>query len=300
MNVFRVLSALLLVVGVAAAAAAQQAPPSAAEAEQIRARQKIFMMEGVLERAVNVGIDTFRRQLISVMPDDMLLVTGDAPQARGFRLDGYGVFFDVEVPQVRPSLAWSLRTMNETANVFARDLERMRAQLLQAVPDPQQRVELERQLIRIQQQVAPPRAADARSGVTAQSVSRAPVAPPATVPPPAPPSPAAPPAPAVPPPATGAGPAAAVLRDPGQAYTEAVASALIDAMLENSGSLIIAADEFLTVAARDNAQANRFLASDPSEVMTLVLRVKGSDIADFQARRLSLEDVRKRVEVRAF
>jgi hypothetical protein len=71
-------------------------------------------------------------------------------------------------------------------------------------------------------------------------------------------------------------------------------------MLENSGSLIIAADEWLTVAARDNAQGNRFVASDPSDVMTIVLRVKGSDLADFQARRLTPDEVRTRVEVRAF
>jgi hypothetical protein len=83
-------------------------------------------------------------------------------------------------------------------------------------------------------------------------------------------------------------------------FTNAVANALIDAMLENSGSLIIAPDEWLTVAARDNAQGNRLVSSDPSDVMTIVLRVKGSDIAEFQARRLTFEEVRKRVEVRAF
>ena len=83
-------------------------------------------------------------------------------------------------------------------------------------------------------------------------------------------------------------------------FTQAVAAALIDAMLENSGSLVIAPDEWLTVAARDNAQGNRFVASDPSDVMTIVLRVKGSDLTDFQARRLTPDEVRKRVEVRAF
>ena len=279
----KALSTLLLVFATAIAPAAAQQPAAPEAEQQIRARQKIFMMEGVLERAVNVGIDTFRRQLVSVMPDDMLLVTGDAPQARGFRLDGYGVFFDVEVPQVRPSLAWSLRTMNETASVAARDFERMRVQILQAVPDPQQRAELQRTLERMRQTVAPPtppqRAATVApaGSVAAQSLPRVAV-------PPVPPPPQA----------------AAMLRDPGQAYTEAVASALIDAMLENSGSLIIAPNEFLTVAARDNAQASRFLASDPSEIMTLVLRVKGSDIAEFQARRLTLDEVRKRVEVRTF
>lgn len=267
--------ALLVWAATAAGAAAQT--PDSADAGQIRARQKIFMMEGVLERAVQVGIDTLRRQLASVMPDDMLLVAGDGPQARGFRLDGYGVFFDVEVPQVRPSLAWSLRTMNETASLFARDLAQMRAQLRQAVPDAGQRAELEQALVRLQQQAAPlPGGAPdaARATVTAQTIDRGPAGADAPM-------------------------AAAAAVDPGEAYTKAVADALVDAMLENSGGLVIAADEWLTVAARDNAQA-RFLANDPSEVMTLVLRVRGSDIAAFQGRRLTLEEVRQRVEIKAF
>ena len=43
------------------------------------------------------------------MPDAPML-TG-APQVRGFRLDGYGVFFDVEVPALRLPLTWPLRYM---------------------------------------------------------------------------------------------------------------------------------------------------------------------------------------------
>jgi hypothetical protein len=253
------------------------------------------MMEGVLERAVQVGIDTLRRQLSPVMPDDMLLIAGDGPHARGFRLEGYGVFFDVEVPQVRPSVAWSLRTMNETAALLARDLAQVQAEIRRSIADPEKRAEMERALARFQQQIAPlpaqggPGAADVRAAsVAAQSLDRPAAAAPA--------APAGVPPVPTPPPGT----APSVLRDPGQAYTEAVASALMDAMLENSGSLIIAPDEWLTVAARDNAQANRFLANDPSEVMTLVLRVKGSDIAAFQARRLTLDEVRTRVEVKAF
>ena len=58
------------------------------------------MMEGVLERAVQLGVDNLRRRVRAVMPDDALL-QGGAPQVRGFRLDGYGVFFDVEVPALR-------------------------------------------------------------------------------------------------------------------------------------------------------------------------------------------------------
>jgi hypothetical protein len=274
------------VVGVALLlASAGVASAQGSEAEQVRARQKIFMMEGVLERAVALGIDSFRRKLDASMPDDMLLISGDGPQARGFRLDGYGVFFDVEVPGVRPSLAWSLRTMNETAALFARDLAQLRRQLQQTVADPAQRAEMDRTLARIQAQVAPapqgvapnvqPRAAAPQ--VAAQTVEVAPT-PQATAPAPAPGPPV----------------------DPGELFTNSVAAALVDAMLENSGSLIIAENEWLTVAARDNAQGNRFVASDPSDVTTVVLRVKGSDLAAFQARRLTADEVRKRVEVRAF
>jgi hypothetical protein len=297
-----IIGAVLL--GVAAAAPAQT-PVQTSEAEQIRARQKIFMMEGVLERAVQLGIDSFRRQLSAVMPDDMLLVTGDAPGARGFRLDGYGVFFDVEVPGVRPSLAWSLRTMNETASMFARELSQVRAQLRQAVNDPRQQQEMDRVLARIQAQMAPgsqappqPAAGDGRvsaaSTVTAQSLDVSPASSVQSAPPVA----AATTTPGSP--AAGASPGSVSTLEPGEVFTKAVAGALIDAMLENSGSLIIAPDEWLTVAARDNAQGNRFVASDPSDVMTIVLRVRGSDLADFQARRITPDEVRKRVEVRAF
>ena len=277
----------------AAGAASAQSPAQNNEAEQIKARQKIFMMEGVLERAVQVGIDTFRRQLSAVMPDDMLLVAGDTPAARGFRLDGYGVFFDVEVPGVRPSLAWSLRTMNETAAMFARELAQVRTQIRQAVNDPRQRQEMDRVLARIQAQMAPgspgPRPG---GGAPPDGLVTAANLPVDASPPPS--------AAAQPSPAASSPPPSPLSVEPGEVFTQAVASALIDAMLENSGSLVIAPNEWLTVAARDNAQGNRFVASDPSDVMTIVLRVKGSDLADFQARRLTPDEVRKRVEVRAF
>ena len=55
------------------------------EADQIRARQKISMMEGVLERAVQNGAETMIRQFKTVTQDSPRL-TG-LPEARGFRLD---------------------------------------------------------------------------------------------------------------------------------------------------------------------------------------------------------------------
>jgi len=276
-----------------------QTPPQNAKPDQIRARQQIFMMEGVLERAVQLGVDNLRRRVRAVMPDDALL-QGGAPQVRGFRLDGYGVFFDVEVPALRQSLAWSIRTMNETSNALARDLAAMRA-YVQAIPDPRVKAEFERTLRRVQQQVSPaPQAplmaaaaggpaisaqsvgaqpVGARESVTAQSV--VPITPQAVD--------------------TASAPAAdaAVLNDPSDAYTEEVKAAVIDAMIENSGPLVLGDNEWLIVAARDNAPSAPFI-SGGADVVTLVLRIKGSDLIAFRAGRLTLEQVRSRVQIGEF
>ena len=67
------------------AAAAQTPPrPRPAEVEQIRQRQRISLMEGVLERAVANGADNLLRQVKHFMPEVPML-TG-APEVRGFRL----------------------------------------------------------------------------------------------------------------------------------------------------------------------------------------------------------------------
>ena len=269
--------------GVAGASSAQPVQQNA-EAEQAKARQKLFMMEGVLERAVQIGVDTLRARVRTVMPDDTLLLSG-APSARGFRLEGYGVLFDIEVPALRRSMAWSLRTMNESAAMVARDLAQMRA-IMQTIPNPQARAEFERSLRRVQQQLGPmgpvapemttAQAQGAPGALTAQSVSATAI------------TPAAPP------------PDAQLLQDPSEAYTQEVKSALIDAMVENSGPLGIGPDEWLTLAARDNVQIDRFMPGDPSEVSTIVLRIKGSDLTAYRTGTITLEEVRKRVDVRDF
>ena len=242
------------------------------------------MMEGVLERAVQLGVDNLRRRARAVMPDDAL-VQGSAPQVRGFRLDGYGVFFDVEVPSLRRSIAWSLRTMNETTMALARDLAAMRA-FVQAIDDPRARAEYERVLQRVQRQVAPPQMQNSTM-VAAQTVGT-----PQTPQPPQ--ARALPSAPGVPP----AIPVdATLLNDPGEAYTQEVRASLVDAMIENSGALVLGADEWLTVAARDNAPTDPLM---PGDQMTVVLRVKGSDIHAFRAGTLTLEQVRARVQAGEF
>jgi hypothetical protein len=289
---------IALVVGWGIASGASGQTPAAgqgAEADRVKARQQIFMMEGVLERAVQLGVENLRSRVSAVMPADALL-QGGAPQVRGFRLEGYGVFFDVEVPALRQSLAWSIRTMNETNAALARDLAAMRA-YVQAIPDLRARAEFERTLRRVQQQVSPPPQAPLLAGggpaISAQSVGAQPVGTRESVT-------AqsvmttdalkAEPQPAV---------DQAVLNDPSDAYTEEVKAAVIDAMIENSGSLVLGDNEWLTVAARDNAPTSPFLSGAP-DVVTLVLRVRGSDLSAFRAGRLTLEQVRSRVQIGEF
>ena len=288
--------------GIASGASGQTpaAPAQKAEADLIRARQQIFMMEGVLERAVQNGVDNLRRRVRSVMPDDAL-VQGGAPQVRGFRLDGYGVFFDVEVPALRQSLAWSIRTMNETGNALARDLAAMRA-FVRAIPDPRVKAEFERTLRRVQQQVSPtpqaPTLAAASPGgptISAQSVGPQTVGAQSLGTPIAPQAELGPQAELAAPPEIDP----ALLNDPSDAYTDEVKRAVIDAMIENSGSLFVGENEWLTVAARDNAPTAPFISADP-DVVTLVLRVKGSDLSAFRSGRLTLDEVRSRVQIGEF
>jgi hypothetical protein len=175
---------------------------------------------------------------------------------------------------------------------------------VQAIPDPRVKAEFERTLRRVQQQVSPaPQApllaaapgagptvstqavgaqpVGSRETVTAQSLVIAPEAV-ETAPAPAEVDPA-------------------VLNDPSDAYTEEVKAAVINAMIENSGPLALGDDEWLTVAARDNApnQMGPFIAGSP-DVVTLVLRVRGSDLSAFRAGRLTLEQVRSRVQIGEF
>jgi hypothetical protein len=276
---------VVVVLGASGAASAQTAQQNTESEQFRRARAQISRMEGVLERAVQNGVNNLRRKVRAVMPDDALL-QGGLPQVRGFRLEGYGVFFDVEVPGLRPSMAWTLRTMNETGAALARDLAQMRA-YVQSLPDPRVRTELDRTLQRIQRGIGPV-PAEAPERASAQGIGPGTVA-----------------AQSVDPGVAGAPPSVtpqvdqALLIDPSEAYTEEVKAALIDAMIEYSGALVIGADEWLTVAAKDNEPSNPFTQGDP-DVMTILLRIKGSDIAAFQARRVTLEEVRTRVEVREF
>ena len=114
--------------------------PKGAGVEQGRPRQRISRLAGVLERAVANGADNLLRQVKHVMPDVPML-TG-APEVRGFRLDGYGVFFDVEVPALRLPLAWTLRYVVDGNRLAVNAaLAQLRAMVLEQPAQERERLE---------------------------------------------------------------------------------------------------------------------------------------------------------------
>jgi hypothetical protein len=259
---------------------------------QVAARYQLAIMADVLERAVQQGAGLMSRQWQGGMPQ-MLLLGGDA-RARGFRLEGFGIFFDVDVPAMRQSVMWSYRTLDLTGGGAAGAIEELKAHL-KTVTDPAQRRTLDQAIRQLELLFGP--SASVADSIRAESAPRregqATVV---TVPRSQAGIPAGQPGGA---PVTAGPPRPAMEEDPGEAYTVAVREALIDAMLRYSQSLALGADEWLVVAARDRGEGG-IGADDPFEATTIQLRIKGADLQALHAGRLAPDEARKRVEVREY
>ena len=253
-------------------------------------RHHIYVMEGALARAVDFGAKKLNQEIRTVMPD-VFMLAGEA-QARGVYLDGYGVFFDVEVPMLRQSMMWSLRVMmNQGDTDLQTAIANLRKGLAQGVADPELRASMEKSLRTLERQATP------GAGVQTRGMQRDPMVTPGVVLPGDPSITAASTAPV--PVAPIADKAWAT--DPNRAYTEAVQKALVDAMIDYSGPMKIGADEWLTVAARDNERRDSLAPQDPfEETVTMIYRIKGSDLQAYRANKIDLEEVRRRVKIGQF
>src|SRR6185436_4379254 len=147
-----VITGSLLLAGAASASAQVASVGSAVPQEQMQARFQIAAMEGVLERAVQLGARRLSQQVQAVSAD-MLFIAG-AARAKGFWLEGYGVFFDVDVPAMRRSIAWQFRNLTRDGSAVS-DVQALRHNLA-AVADPQARRAMEAALQRLERMVAPP------------------------------------------------------------------------------------------------------------------------------------------------
>jgi hypothetical protein len=94
---------------------------TAASTTQREARQQISAFEVALETSVRVGAQMFERRLQESSAANMVMVAG-LTRARGFRLEDYGVVFDVEFPSLRRSMVWTMQELERTMSGKARQV----------------------------------------------------------------------------------------------------------------------------------------------------------------------------------
>lgn len=268
---------LAIVLAAPAASVGQEQRPT----QSPQRREHVHMMEGVLSRAVRAGAEQVSRQMQAANPG-VTLFTGQA-RARGFILEGYGVFFDVEIPALVQSVWWSMQTL-ERDLVTARAFEQLR-RALSMLPDTPARLQAEQAFKQMQQLTpaarTPMQPAPAPGTVAAAS------------------EPAAEAADAARPVSSVRAPDPILASvDPQAAYTDSVQRALIDAMLDYSHPIDLQPDEWMTVAARGSEGPLR--PDEIYESVTIVIRIKGADLAEYAADRSKREEVRRRVQVRVF
>lgn len=265
------------------------ARPASAPTPESR-RQDIKSMEVLLTQALQKGALDLAREL-KVNAPNSAFVTGTG-RARGFILEGHGIFFDVDVPGMRQSVIWSAQMLE-----LEQQRQNIRRFLANSSPDDPRRKIAEANLRFIDRQMgtAPGEIIIANPSTTNPSTNTQMVPQDrvvatvavgeGTLPAvgtPAPPPPAPMPQ----------------LRNPDELYTESVKNALIDAMLRYSGFLKVGDTEWLTVAASDSDGPQA--PGQVGEATRILISIRGIDLTAFQSGKLTREEVLKKVEVREF
>jgi len=220
------ITAVVLMPALAAAQTTVQTNP-----DLLRRHEQINLFEGTLERAVANAARTVAKDVQS-RTSNANFFSGDA-HAKGFILDGYGVFVYVEIP-----------ALDLTMSVMIDQLAKERRAETPVTNAPDAKAEPKISL-----------------PVSARETLQAVV-------------------------------------DTGEKYHNEVKVKLADAMLDFSKNLELKPDEWLTVAARGSEAA--LTPGEIFQLNTVVLRVKGSDLADYLAGRLTKEEARGKVELRQF
>ena len=264
---------------IAPSAWAQGAPSTArAEADARQSRYQIGQMERLLEGAVEHGVTLIRDRFQQLTQTAADLMVSDNAHARGFRLDGYGVFFDVTAPTFETSaLVWSLRTLDQNDLGVDTALRTLQERVKGDPASEQALKRLENQVTPLAvSRVANPTVAGARNATGSAAATSADAPPPAAAPADDP-----------------------ILADPNEAYRAEVIQALKDAMLDHSTGLGIREGEWLTIAVRGNDDRPRLAPAD-SDARTRIIRLRGADLAAYLARQITREEALQRIEVRVF
>ena len=270
----------------AAPLAAQPGQPRPT-AQQRDQRYQITTMERVLEGAVEHGAKVTRDRLHTAgFPPEMLL--SDNARVRGYRLDGYGLFFDVAVPMLEGSLTWSLQTLDQNNLGLQSALTALRS-LVEKSGD----TNFEQAMKRIELQVAPvsinsaaptPILTGARTVTGSAAVAPDPA--PAAAPDPASAAPTRP-APD------------AILDDPVEAFRAEIRDALMNAMLDHGAALRLAPTDLLTIAAR-GSDDRTVLGPLNDEAQTIMISVTAADLTAYLSGQIGRDEARQRMTVRVF
>ena len=261
-RMFAVLAALLATVSAASA-------QSGMTSEQVQRRYQVRVMEGVLVGAAQHGAQLLGIKVQQIDPS-IVLISGNPPRALGLVLDGHGIVFYIEIPGINPAISWALR--NRSRDVGAETAIVNLQRYLQTETNPQTRADLEAQLRRLAQRLLPPGAVAQRGAMQVNDGVIGTSAPATLAPLP-------------------------TMDDPEAEYERLVTQQLVNAMLDYSHQLGLGADEWLTVAAR-GSQGPHETVNDG--LVTITLRIKGSDLADLRAGRITRDEARARIVVREF
>lgn len=208
--------------GTSASAQSPARPPVESTPAQMQARQQIAALESALEHAVQQGALMLNKRLQATNTDNLVILAG-LTRARGFRLDDYGVVFDVEFPSMRRSVVWSIQELEKHANA-----------------------------------------------------------------------------------STGGGRAIAAAGfeptvRPREIYQDEITTALGNAIVDYKGSPGVGVNEWLTVAARESVFDRRYVGVDPNDTaITIILRIKGSDLQGLREGTLTREEGLKRLLVKHY
>ena len=219
-------------------------------------RKQVQLMEGLLARAGAVAAETIARRLQELEPALQAFI--GPSRARGFILEGHGIFFHVEVPALSGTVVWSQMAQQRDTQI-GNALNNMKRALADMPDTPSRQQAL--QAVAVLTRQAGPVKANANVEVAAANVSSL---------------------------------TSDAVWDPNEEYKQEVRRELIDAILNHSLPLNVGADQWLEVGAHmsETPQSQRGT--------TLMIRVKGSDLAIFAADPARREEIRNKVEVRAF
>lgn len=249
--------ALLCAVPAAGQPLADGSPPAT--------ERQVRLIEQGLEQAVRRGVDALEQRLPAPLPG--LVVFAGTIRARGFVVDGYGLFFDVEFPVVRRSILWSITAMRQHDSAMAQSLANLRRRVLEMPPGLARSTleEMVHDLERVTRTPGFARGSEAGSDNPGG--------------------------------ARGEPPAPTAAADLEEFYRTTLQGELANVLVAYGGAMppgALGDGEWLTVAARDG----RRRPARNGERRTLKLRILGGHLKALRDGRLSIEDTRARVEIR--